>query len=60
MAVVCGAHLDAVTDAGLETWCRGRLAAYQIPSIWFRLQRLPRNSMGKVNKIELRETLLRG
>lgn len=58
VAVVCGDHLDSVTDADLKVWCRGRLAAYQVPSIWFRLQRLPRNSLGKVNKIELRGTLL--
>lgn len=57
VAVVCGDHLDSVKDAELERWCRSRLAAYQIPSIWFRLQRLPRNSMGKVNKVELRHTL---
>jgi len=58
VAVVCGDHLDSVTDAGLDTWCRGRLAPYQVPSIWFRLQRLPRNHLGKVNKTELRGSLL--
>jgi acyl-CoA synthetase (AMP-forming)/AMP-acid ligase II len=49
---------NTTTDAELEGWCRGKLPAYQVPSVWLRLESLPRNSMGKVNKIQLRDTLL--
>ena len=58
VAVVCGAGLDRATDTELEDWCRGKFAAYQVPSVWLRLGALPRNAMGKVNKVELRRALL--
>jgi acyl-CoA synthetase (AMP-forming)/AMP-acid ligase II len=57
VAVVCGVP-DATPDSELEAWCRTKLPAYQVPTAWLRLTSLPRNSMGKVNKTQLKESLL--
>ena len=39
--------------ASLQTWCRSRLAAYQVPRLWRIVAAIPRNAMGKTNKKEL-------
>lgn len=44
-----------LTSLELETHCRTALARYKIPSVWLRLDELPRNSAGKVLKVRLKE-----
>lgn len=44
-----------LTEIELATHCRTALARYKIPSIWLRLDELPRNSAGKVLKVRLKE-----
>ena len=46
-----GAPPDAAT---LEQWCEPRLAAYKRPREWIFVDDLPRTSLGKVKKHELR------
>jgi len=45
-----------LTSAELELYCRAGLAPYKIPSVWLRLDELPRNSAGKVVKDRLKES----
>ena len=54
VAVVCvrsGAALDA---AALEAFARARLASFKIPARWRFTDALPRNAMGKVDRVRLR------
>ena len=41
----------------LRTWSKERLAPYKVPRALHVLAELPRNSMGKVQKVVLRDTL---
>jgi fatty-acyl-CoA synthase len=57
---VLAAHLvlregQAVTRAQLRSWCRGRLAPFQVPRQFLIHDALPRNASGKVVKSVLRE-----
>ena len=45
----------ALTSAEIESYCRANLAPYKAPSVWLRLDELPRNSAGKVVKDRLKE-----
>ena len=42
---------------GLRRWCRDNLADYKAPDRMVLAEALPRNQMGKVNKVMLRNTL---
>lgn len=42
-----------VNDAELKEWCRSRLAAYKIPTLWEFIDQLPRSAVGKVLRREL-------
>ncbi|MEO7937818.1 MAG: fatty acid--CoA ligase family protein, partial [Burkholderiaceae bacterium] len=44
-----------LTQGELETHCRNLLTRYKLPSVWLRLDELPRNSAGKVLKSRLME-----
>lgn len=46
-----------VTDEELFSHCRARLAAFEVPVRFVRLQTLPRNAMGKLVRRDLRELL---
>ncbi|HMQ30444.1 MAG TPA: long-chain fatty acid--CoA ligase [Chloroflexaceae bacterium] len=46
-----GAELDA---AALLAWCEGRLARYKTPRSAVFVDALPRNSLGKINRAELK------
>jgi fatty-acyl-CoA synthase len=48
-----GATLD---EAALLAWCEGRLARYKTPRSAAFVAALPRNSLGKVNRAELKST----
>ncbi|HYB88889.1 MAG TPA: AMP-binding protein [Streptosporangiaceae bacterium] len=41
------------TERELLAWCRERLAAHQVPAFVIFVDRLPRNSVGKLNRAEL-------
>jgi len=40
----------------LRTWCKERMAPYMVPTVWRVLAQLPRNTLGKVNKVEFVKT----
>jgi uncharacterized protein len=52
-AVVC----DGVATGDLRERLAGLLELYQIPSVFFQLDRIPRSHAGKVNKTALKEVL---
>ncbi|NND68270.1 MAG: AMP-binding protein [Halioglobus sp.] len=45
---------ESVTEHELEQHCRAQLAGYKLPRRWFRLDALPLNASGKVDKPALR------
>src|SRR5215831_2546035 len=51
VVVAPGAH---VTEQELLAWCRGHLAAHQVPAFVIFVDCLPRNSVGKLIRAELR------
>jgi fatty-acyl-CoA synthase len=54
---VCAAFVclrAETTDDDLTSWCRTRLAHFKVPKSFHVVEELPRNSMGKVQKSELR------
>jgi len=54
-------HRDGgLTAAELRAHCRGRLAAYKIPTRVVVVDDMPRNSTGKIHKAVLREWLAQG
>lgn len=44
---------NELTQEQLSTWCKDRIAGYQIPTKIKILSEIPRNTMGKVNKREI-------
>ena len=46
--------------AALEAACRRLLASFKVPRSFVRVDALPRNAMGKVDKGRLRDALARG
>jgi len=58
VAAVCGIP-DSTSDQELVEWCQDKLPLHQVPGQFIRLKTsLPRNAMGKVNKISLRRDLM--
>ena len=41
----------------LKEWARGKMPTYHVPTVLKVLDALPKNVMGKVNKIELKNTV---
>jgi len=59
VAVISGVEdLHLVGDHHLRLWLQPLLPEYQIPKYFIRLDQIPKNAMGKVNKISLREHVL--
>ncbi len=48
--VVSAASSTAPSDAALTAWTTDRLAPYKRPRRWERIDTIPRNSMGKVQR----------
>ncbi|MDH3734415.1 MAG: acyl-CoA synthetase [Gemmatimonadota bacterium] len=50
-------HLERTraAQAVLDPWLRERLAGYKVPRVWRCVDELPRNTMGKVQKPEVRK-----
>lgn len=47
---------DRVAAEELIEWCRGRLARFKVPKTVHLVEEIPRNSLGKIQKDELRRT----
>uniref|UniRef100_T1J500 AMP-dependent synthetase/ligase domain-containing protein n=1 Tax=Strigamia maritima TaxID=126957 RepID=T1J500_STRMM len=43
--------------ASLKVWCKERMAPYSIPAVLRIVEKIPRNTMGKINKKELIKSL---
>ncbi|TAF35262.1 MAG: long-chain fatty acid--CoA ligase [Cytophagales bacterium] len=54
-ALVSDSELDTES---LKRWAKSCMAAYKVPQKWFQLSVLPRNSLGKVVKNDLKKRLL--
>ena len=55
MVVAPGAE---TTERELLAWCREHLAAYQVPAFVTFVDRLPRNSVGKLIRADLQNATL--
>lgn len=44
----------------LEDWCRKNLTGFKVPTRWFEVKELPRTSRGKLNRLQLAESLTKG
>jgi malonyl-CoA/methylmalonyl-CoA synthetase len=54
LAAVVGSPMQPEPDAeALRAWLKERVAPYKVPRAVFVLEDLPRNALGKVNKVEL-------
>lgn len=51
--------LETLLKDNLKKYCVGKLAEYSVPAIFKVVDQIPRNQMGKVNKTELVNTLLK-
>lgn len=39
----------------IQEWCRDQLAPYQIPKVWKIIPAMPRNEIGKINKVSIKD-----
>ena len=46
-----------VADAELTSWAAERLASYKLPRAWLRVEALPRNATGKLDRAKLMDLL---
>jgi malonyl-CoA/methylmalonyl-CoA synthetase len=56
---VAAAYVGEASGDALAAWLKERLAHYKVPSAWKRVDSLPRNAMGKVQKPLVRDSLLK-
>lgn len=59
--IVCICELEEgfdLTFPELVSWASDRLPPYELPRDMLVLDQIPRNAMGKVNKVEIRELFL--
>jgi len=59
-ALVVVAPGAGTSERELLAWCREHLAAHQVPAVVTFIDRLPRNSVGKLIRAELQDAPLRG
>lgn len=57
VAFVVVAQDQALSTDELAEFCRARLARFKVPTAWFTIDALPRNTVGKVAKQYLRKNL---
>lgn len=56
VACVCEKEPEAeLSFSELVSWASDRLPVYELPRDMLMVETMPRNSMGKVNKVELRK-----
>lgn len=61
--IVCVCELaegSTLNFAELVSWASDRLPPYELPRDMLVLSQIPRNAMGKVNKVEVRDLFLQG
>jgi len=51
---------DAPTDEELAAWCGARVARFKVPRRWLRLEGLPRNAGGKLERLRLQRLAASG
>ena len=56
VVLASGRNVDA---AGLDAYCRKHLAAYKVPRNYHFMDTLPKTSVGKIDKLELRKITAR-
>jgi len=44
---------EAPSNGELDRWCRQSLSDYKIPKVWRQCAELPRNQMGKIDRVKL-------
>jgi fatty-acyl-CoA synthase len=44
-----------ITSAGLDAYCRGKIASYKIPRFWKFVENFPMTVTGKVQKFRMRD-----
>ena len=59
VAVACVATSAAISTQDLQRFCKRRIAGYKVPQIIEVMANLPRNAMGKISKIELKDVIKR-
>ena len=57
-AVVLSSEIEGELKTVLTTWIRELLPPYKVPRLWTELKVLPRNTLGKVTKMVLKENFL--
>jgi acyl-CoA synthetase (AMP-forming)/AMP-acid ligase II len=60
IALVVVAPGAETSERELLAWCREHLAAHQVPAVVTFVDRLPRNSVGKLNRAELQQAAALG
>ena len=56
VAIVFASNDSQPSFSSLEAWLRERLAPHKVPSRWFEIKAIPRNSRGKVDRATLAKT----
>lgn len=51
-------HPSAADNAALEAWCRSQISGPKVPTRWFAVPEIPRNSRGKVNRDQVKSLCL--
>lgn len=59
-AVVVAKDGATIHGTDVSAWLNGRIARWWIPDRWITVDQLPRTSVGKINKKQLRELITRG
>lgn len=59
VAVACVVANPDISKKDLQTFCRQRIAGYKVPQIIEVMPELPRNAMGKISKIDLKDDIQR-
>jgi malonyl-CoA/methylmalonyl-CoA synthetase len=54
-AVVPTSSTSSDSADSLKTWLADRIAPYKVPRRWLFVAELPRNAMGKVTKVAVKE-----
>ena len=47
-------------DEAMYAFCRGRMAAFKVPRIWYHAENFPMTASGKIQKFVLKEQIVRG
>jgi acyl-coenzyme A synthetase/AMP-(fatty) acid ligase len=55
VAVACVVANSSISTKDLQTFCQQRIAGYKVPQAIEIMAELPRNAMGKISKIELKD-----